>query len=440
MSTRRYIYFNTEATPAVMTPLADRLFDTDGISECDRLVWMGAGFGPYTSTTHIRLNVNVEQATYLRSRGGDSSDFARFIALGGTPTELCEILESQIPSPTPRSSSSQRFGFPSRDDVIHQLIHVPTDRRTDDWSRLLQVISPALAPVVEHLVALHLDTPENLTRCVQIQSSSRFQKFVHLLDNGASLTEADWATHFPRLVHRVAWQITGVSCAEAVQRRTFTHRPLDVHEGADPLDSFFTGRRRTHLYVCAAPFAVWRRDGGYVHPEVVDLLRNNGTDHQRTLDIINHYGYRVHHQFQPDLADFGVGDLAGSSISEYGDPPGSAAILQALLTPQEAANVMRREYGTDAVFRAAFSHPFPNIRSAAATRGSHLPDLMVRASCDQSRDIRSIAASSHFTPTQVLYDLAKDRAQSVRFMAEMNLSDPLTTLVASLNHPAPEAH
>lgn len=420
MSSRRFTYFTTETAGVI--PLADRLFNEYEISDCERVIWELAGFGPYAATSHIRLNATAEQAEFLRDRGGDSSDFARFAAWGGTPAELCEILKKQLPSSTPASGKSSGPQPPSRDDLTREMVQIPPSQRTEDWSLLLKVIKPELAPVVEHLIANDLDSPEHLSRCVLLQSSTRFQKFADMLDSGASFAEAEWATHFPRPAQRAAWQVAGISCAEAVRRHTFTQRPLDIHEGAGPLDSFRVGRHRLDLHVCSEPFAVWRRDGGYVHPGVIDLLRTNGVSHRRTLDTIGHYGYRVREHLEPDLADFGVGDQAGASLAEYGDSSGAAAILQSLHTPQEAANVMRREQGTDATFRTAFGHSIAVVRAAAASRGSHLPDLMVRASCDPIRQIRSIAAASIFTPVQVLQDLKRDRSRVVRIEAEINLS------------------
>jgi hypothetical protein len=420
MSTRRYTYFTTDTPAGGVTTLAERLFNEVGISDCERVMWMMEGFGPYAATTHIRLNVEVNQAALLRDYGGDSSDFARFAASGGTPSELCEMLQAQLPSPV--CSQSDETWPPDRNDLILQLVQVPRYERTTDWVRLLEVINPVLAPVIKHLVVHGLDTPEMLTRCLQIQSSSQFRKFAGLLLGGTSFTEADWATHFPRPAQRIAWQLAGASCAEAVQRRTFLQRPLDIHDGACALEPFPTARRRVPLHVCAEPFAVWRRDGGYVRPEITHLLRTNGVSHRRTLDIIGAFGYRIKIHPEPDIPGFGVGDHAGSSIAEYGDSSGAAVILQSLLTPLEATNIMRREHGTDAVFRSAFNHPFAPIRAIAASRGSHLPDLMVRASCDPRREIRVIAASSVFTPVQILTELTRDRSRDVRIDAEISLA------------------
>lgn len=438
MSSRRFTYFTTEN--AGLIPLADRLFNEYEISDCDRLIWEMAGFGPYAATSHIRLGATAEQARFLRGHGGDSSDFARFEASGGTPTELCEILKKQLPSPPLASRDSPRPPPPSRLDLVGQLVQIPPWQRTEDWSRLLMVISPELAPVVEHLIANDLDSPEHLARCVLLQSSARFQKFADMLHGGTLLAETDWVIHFPRPAHRAAWQVAGISCAEAVRRHTFSQRPLDIYEGAGPLDSFRVGRHRLDLHVCNAPFAVWRRDGGYVHPGVINLLRTNGIGDRRTLDTIGHYGYRVREHLAPDLADFGVGDQAGASLAEYGDSAGAAAILRSLHTPQEAANVMRREQGTDAIFRTALDHPIAVVRAAAASRGSHLPDLMVRAACDPIRQIRAIAAASVFTPLQVLQDLTRDRSQEVRIEAEMNLSFAQNYPLPSPRTPNPEAN
>jgi hypothetical protein len=411
MASRRITFY----APQKLTPLGQKLFAQEELSDCDRATWLLAGFGPYAAISHIRLGVNVNDAQFVRYLGGDSSDFQRSVESGRDPSVLAGLLAGQIPSSWPCPGFS-----PTRHDLINLLVSIPAHKRTDDWSELMTTFAPDIAPLIEQLIAEGLDNPSLLTRCVTQRCDSGIQKFTRLITSGATFGDADWRTHFPKSAQRLAWQLTTESCFEAVLRRSLGQRPLDTHEGAEILDADVSGRRRVGLYACVSPFACWRRDGGTVHPNILHLLRSHELPHQRVVEILKYYGCTLTHQPQPDIPGLGVGDSAGKSIAHSADSSEVASILGAFLSPQQAVNLIRKGQGTDAAYRAAFDHPLHNFRLAVTRRATHLTDLMIRASVDPDREMRIIAALSPHTPPQVLNDLESDRSRGVRLAVTVN--------------------
>ncbi len=411
MASRRTIFY----APHTLTPLGQKLFDQEELSDCDRMIWLLAGFGPYAAISHIRLGVNVNDAQLVRHYGGDSSDFQRSVESGRDPSVLADLLTRQIPCSWPSPGFS-----PTRQDLINLLASIPTHKRTDDWSELIATFAPDVSPLIEQLIAEGLDNPSLLTRCVALRSDTGILKFTQLIRSGATFRDADWRTHFPKLALRIAWQLTTDSCFEAVLRRSLGQRPLDTHEGAGLLDPDIPGRRRVGLYSCIIPFACWRRDGGTVHPNILHLLTSHEFPHRKVVAILECYGYTLTEHPEPDIPGLGVGEGAGRSIAHGSDSSQVASILGAFLTAQQAINLIRKGHATDAAYRAAFDHPLQNFRLAAARRGMHLPDLMIRASVDSDREMRIIAALSPHTPSQVLADLKNDRSRNVRVAVSTN--------------------
>jgi hypothetical protein len=415
MASRRITF----SAPHTLTPLGQKLFAREELNDCDRTVWLMAGFGPYAAISHIRLGVNVADARFLRNCGGDSSDFQRSIASGRDPSVLADLLARQVPHSWPSHGPA-----PTRHDLIKLLASIPVNKRTNDWAELIATFAPDISPLIEQLIAEGFDEPSLLTRCVALRSVPGIQKFTQLITSGATFTEAGWRTHFPKSAHRLAWQLTTDSCFEAVLRRHLGQRPLDAHEGAELLEPDIPRRRRVGLYSCLIPFACWRRDGGTVHPNILHLLRSHVVPHQKIIEILKCYGYTLTEQLQPDIPGLGVAELAGKSITHGRDSCEVASVLGAFLSPQQALNLIRKGTANSSAYRAAFDHPLQNFRLAVARQAAHLPDLMIRASVDPDPEMRMIAALSPHTPPQVLADLANDRAKTVRLAVSRNSSSP----------------